>query len=121
MQSRYTVHWGARCLALRTRNSRFFIPRGTLPTHPPDPKSGHVTKTKGVYILANTIPSYTLYHLLLYYLTVHVRGEDTFFKVWGVKAARKLFLHDHTHFYMTTLHSYTTIPLFLSVKNHMVC
>ena len=50
------MHWGARCLALRTRNGRLknsFIPGGTLPTSPADPKSGHVTK--GVHILANTI------------------------------------------------------------------
>ncbi len=31
------MHWGAGCLALRTRNGRLkelFVPGGTLPTHP---------------------------------------------------------------------------------------
>ena len=53
---RLNAPWGAICLALRTRNGRLknsFIPGGTLPTHPTDPKSGHVTK--GVHILVNTI------------------------------------------------------------------
>ena len=32
-----TMHWGAGCLALRTRNGslkELFVPKGTLPTHP---------------------------------------------------------------------------------------
>ena len=42
------VHWGAGCLALRTRNGRLknsFSPGGTLPTHPAcSQSSGHVTQ-----------------------------------------------------------------------------
>ena len=42
------VHWGAGCLALRTRNGRLknsFSPGGTLPTHPAcSQNSGHVTQ-----------------------------------------------------------------------------